>query len=201
MAVIVIIALIYLFFAYKKDENVKKEAEYDAETKIKDFKAWDRAVTNRSLELDLIEDLSKNGTESAVYRELVDIYNELDITNRNLLYWNTFEYEIRMVLMSNRGLLPSHAGATDIPRYSPDFYKGDIHFVENAEKIIPWTIKKLSDNGINENVYCTTSMFYNHWYLYGSAEYIKATKQERMRMQYFKWEPELNFNFNIVKHI
>ena len=201
MAIIVIIILIYLFFEYKKDETVKKEANYDSKNKIKNFQAWDRSVTNRGLELDLIEDLSKNGTESAVYKELVDIYNELGITNRNLLYWNTFEHEIRMVLMSNRGLLPSHAGATTLPRYSPNFYKADIYFSENAEKIIPWTIKKLSDNGINENVYCTTSMFYNHWYLYGSAEYIKAIKQERVKMQCFKWEPELDFDFHVVKHV
>ena len=103
--------------------------------------------------------------------------------------------------MSNRGLLPSHAGAVGLPRYSPDFYKGDARFAENAEKIIPWTIKKLSENGINENVYCTTSMFHDHWYLYGSAEYIKATKYERLKMQYFKWEPELNFDTSAIKHI
>ena len=201
MAIIVIIALIYLFCEYKKDESAKKEAEHDAKSQLKRFKDWDRTVTNRNLELDLIDDLIKNGELSKVYDELVSIYSELGITNRNLLYWRNFEEEVRMVLMANRGLLPSHSGASSVSRYSPNFYKGDACFADNAEKIIPWAIKKLSDNGINENVYCTTSMFYNHWYLYGSAAYIKATKQERMKMQYFKWEPELSFDINAIKHI
>lgn len=190
MALIVIILLIYMFYDYKRVENVKKESYTNAQNNSERQKYWHEKVSNRKLEDEIMNKLltAKDKCNSELHQELMSVYEELGITNRAFDSYHNYLDEIRLVLMANRGYLPYEVSESFFGYRSRN--NCNSKFIENAEIIIPWANKQLNKRGIFENVYACSFSYGHEYYLFKSQAYNEK-KNEGVKFTSYYWGPQV----------
>lgn len=200
MGFICVLLLIFFLFRDSSEKKVDKKNKIKTDNWDLKYDAWQERLQNHSLERAISEELC-SGTK--LNKEISEICKDIKLDSERLS-----DEEVILLLMANRGHLPSDAAS--IVGYIEDSeYRMSLEpteFKENAIKVIPWVINRLKDFYVFDSVYATmyhSSILPKYFVRVGSNAYNYLI-DIGVRFYEFRWEPTIHptdIKYNTIEEI